>query len=49
MEIDEPNEFRNYIVLDREQLQKFFPRPFRDYAFEEYAANERRHKASEVW
>jgi hypothetical protein len=33
MEIDEPNEFRNYIVLDREQLQKFFPRPLRDYTF----------------
>ena len=27
MEIDEPNEFRNYIV------QKFFPRPLRDYTF----------------
>jgi hypothetical protein len=33
MEVDEPNKVQNYIVLDREQLQKFFPRPLRDYTF----------------
>jgi len=33
MEIDKPKEVQNYIVLDRIQLQKFFPQPLRDYTF----------------
>ena len=33
METDASNELQNYIVLDREKLQKFFPQPLRDYTF----------------
>jgi hypothetical protein len=29
----EPDEFKTYIVLGHEQLQKFFPQPLRDYTF----------------
>jgi hypothetical protein len=30
---DKPKEVQNYIVLDRIQLQKFFPQPLRSHAF----------------
>ena len=33
MEADKPKGVQNYIVLDRIQLQRFFPQPFRDYTF----------------
>ena len=33
MEADKPPEVQNYIVLDRRQLQRFFPQPLRDYTF----------------
>ena len=33
MEADKPEEAQNYIILDRRQLQKFFPIPLRDYTF----------------
>jgi len=31
MQNNESNEFQNYIVLDREKFQNFFPQPLRDY------------------
>jgi hypothetical protein len=33
MEADKPKEAQNYIILDRIQLQRFFPMPLRDYTF----------------
>ena len=33
IEIYRPDEFKTYIVLGHEQLQKFFPQPLRDYTF----------------
>jgi hypothetical protein len=33
MEADKPKEAQNYIILDRIQLQRFFPIPLRDYTF----------------